>query len=113
MATAHLVPRDIQDMYEVREWRNAVGVLTTACEGEWHDILAMLRQFKVFSSQILGGGGNKSKVARGLDRFLYDRGWREKEFDTKVLIDGVAYESPTHKVDCFKNRVALEIEWNN
>jgi len=21
--------------------------------------------------------------------------------------------SPTHKVDCFKNRVALEIEWNN
>jgi hypothetical protein len=22
-------------------------------------------------------------------------------------------ESPTHKVDCFKNRVALEIEWNN
>ncbi len=21
--------------------------------------------------------------------------------------------SPTHKVDCYKNRVALEIEWNN
>ena len=21
--------------------------------------------------------------------------------------------SPTHKVDCFKNRVAVEIEWNN
>ncbi len=21
--------------------------------------------------------------------------------------------APTHKVDCFKNRVALEIEWNN
>jgi Restriction endonuclease BglII len=22
-------------------------------------------------------------------------------------------DAPTHKVDCFKNRVALEIEWNN
>ena len=22
-------------------------------------------------------------------------------------------DSPTHKVDCYKNRVALEIEWNN
>ena len=22
-------------------------------------------------------------------------------------------DSPTHEVDCFKNRVALEIEWNN
>jgi hypothetical protein len=21
--------------------------------------------------------------------------------------------SPTHKVDCYKNRIALEIEWNN
>jgi hypothetical protein len=113
MATVHLVPPDIHELYEVREWRNAVGVLTTSCESEWYDILAMLRQFKFFSSQILGGGGNKSKVASGLDRFLSDRGWREKEFDTKVLIDGVAYESPTHKVDCFKNRVALEIEWNN
>lgn len=23
------------------------------------------------------------------------------------------FESPTHKVDCFKGRVALELEWNN
>ena len=22
-------------------------------------------------------------------------------------------DSPTHKVDCYKNRIALEIEWNN
>ena len=22
-------------------------------------------------------------------------------------------ESPTHSIDCFKNRIALEIEWNN
>jgi len=22
-------------------------------------------------------------------------------------------DSPTHKIDCYKNRVALEIEWNN
>jgi len=22
-------------------------------------------------------------------------------------------DTPTHKVDCFRNRVALEIEWNN
>lgn len=22
-------------------------------------------------------------------------------------------DSPTHKVDCYKNRVALEVEWNN
>jgi hypothetical protein len=30
-----------------------------------------------------------------------------------VTVDKEIMESPTHKVDCFKNRIALEIEWNN
>lgn len=34
-------------------------------------------------------------------------------FQTAITIDGVTRESPTHKVDCFKGRVALELEWNN
>ena len=29
------------------------------------------------------------------------------------MVDGVPNQSPTHKIDCFKNRVAVEIEWNN
>ena len=29
------------------------------------------------------------------------------------MVDGVPQQSPTHKIDCFKNRVAVEIEWNN
>lgn len=30
-----------------------------------------------------------------------------------MQVDGIEFPSPTHRVDCFKNRVALEIEWNN
>ena len=30
----------------------------------------------------------------------------------KAMMDEHEMEFPTHKVDCFKNRVALEIEWN-
>jgi len=30
-----------------------------------------------------------------------------------VVVDEHTMDSPTHKVDCFRNRVALEIEWNN
>jgi hypothetical protein len=40
-------------------------------------------------------------------------GWQEKMFETSITIDGVTRESPTHKVDCYKGRVALELEWNN
>lgn len=28
-------------------------------------------------------------------------------------MDETVYETPTHAVDCFKNRVAFEVEWNN
>ncbi len=37
----------------------------------------------------------------------------EKEFATSVQVDEIVMDSPTHKVDCYKNRVALEVEWNN
>jgi hypothetical protein len=38
--------------------------------------------------------------------------WVEKQFKTAIEVDGVTTPSPTHKVDCFKGRVALEVEWN-
>jgi hypothetical protein len=44
---------------------------------------------------------------------LYRKGWEEKSFETKITVDQDVMESPTHSVDCFKNRIALEIEWNN
>lgn len=28
-------------------------------------------------------------------------------------MDDATMDTPTHKIDCFRNRVALEIEWNN
>jgi hypothetical protein len=40
MTTTHLIPPDVAALYEVHEWRNAVGVLTTAHQGEW-DISSM------------------------------------------------------------------------
>ncbi|RME87730.1 MAG: restriction endonuclease, partial [Zetaproteobacteria bacterium] len=45
--------------------------------------------------------------------FLYDRGWWEKQFRTRMVVDDRTMDSPTHKVDCYRNRVAVEIEWNN
>jgi hypothetical protein len=41
------------------------------------------------------------------------RQWDEKKFATKIRVDAEEWDSPTHKVDCFKGRVGLEIEWNN
>lgn len=81
--------------------------------GEWQDIISLLTEFRLFKSWIATGGGSKSQVSSFIDSYLYARGWTEKEFKTRVVVDEHTMDTPTHKVDCFRNRVALEIEWNN
>lgn len=73
----------------------------------------LLVEFRLKKSWITQPGGRKSKVSAAIDSFLYQRGWAEKKFDTRITVDDRTSQSPTHKVDCFKNRVAVEIEWNN
>jgi hypothetical protein len=109
MSTLHLVPEDLQRLYHVREWRNAAGVLQTACPDEWRDIIEILSGFRLLRSEVQAAGGSKSPIAKQLDSAF----WEEKQFQTSITIDGVEHESPTHKVDCVKGRVALELEWNN
>jgi hypothetical protein len=90
---------------------------------------------------VAAGGGRKSLVAAALDGALTALGWNEAFFETEVVVsaqrattrnkigkrgqsikatervwetfDAVRFHAPTHKVDCYKNRVALEVEWNN
>jgi hypothetical protein len=113
MATEHLVPRDLSELYHVKEWRNATGVLETACPAEWRDVQEVLRAFRLYRSEVLVGGGNRSLVSRRIDEALYRRGWREKAFATAIEVDAQRFPSPTHAVDCLKGGVALEMEWNN
>ena len=113
MVTTHLIPADVRERFEVHEWRNAAGVLQTAHPGEWADVIAGLRALDFRRSEVLAGGGAKSSIANRLDGFLTARGWAERKFATKIRVDEDERDSPTHKVDCFKGRVGLEIEWNN
>lgn len=113
MVTDHLVPPDISSLYEVHEWRNAVGVLSTACPREWAEIQAGLRAFRLLRSEVLAPGKNRSDIVARLEMPFKSAGWIEKQFATSIVVDQNVRESPTHSVDCFKGRVALEVEWNN
>jgi hypothetical protein len=107
------VPKYIQDNYEIHEWKHAITILKGDFPDEWKEIIDVLKEFKLKKGSINVAGGRKSLVAEWLDTQLTNKGWVEKSFDTKVTVDDETMESPTHKVDCFKNRIALEIEWNN
>lgn len=108
-----LLPRFVREHYETHEWKHACAILKQDFVDEWNDVMEVLTEFRLKKSWITNPGGRKSKVSEFIDRFLYDRGWTEKEFQTQMVVDDKTTDTPTHKVDCFRNRVALEIEWNN
>lgn len=113
MSTLHIVPDDIRESYHVKEWRNATGVLATACPTEWQDVQDVLRGFRLLKSEVLVGGGNRSLISRRIDGAFYAKGWQEKGFATSITVDETTFNSPTHAVDCLKGGVAVEMEWNN
>lgn len=76
-------------------------------------LIDVLTTFRLRRSDVLQPGGSKSPIADVIDQAFARLGWQEKSFDTKVVIDEKEMVSPTHKVDCYKHRVAVEIEWNN
>jgi hypothetical protein len=108
-----IIPQNIQNKFKVHEWKHACAILANDFPEEWHDIMDLLTEFRLCKSWITVGGGRKSKVSESIDQFLDNLGWIEKEFLTSVKVDEHIMDSPTHKVDCYKNKVALEIEWNN
>jgi len=111
-----LVPEELLKLYDFREWRNPCAVLSVAYPDEWADIIAILRAFRILRSDIGEAGtkgGGKSLIAIRMDRMFRAKGWQPMEFDTKIVVNNKPIESPTHEVDCFKGKVALELEWNN
>lgn len=107
------LPAAIRRNYEVHEWRHACAILREDFSQEYSDICDVLSRFRLQKSHIAVGGGRKSKVSEWIDSELARKGWVEKNFQTSIKVDETITESPTHAIDCFKNRIALEIEWNN
>lgn len=106
-------PKELWTKYEFYEWKHACAILKSDFPSEWKDLLDMLKEFRLLKSWITKGGGNKTELAKWIDNFFGKRGWAEKQFKTSVIVDKNKIDSPTHKVDCYKNRIALELEWNN
>lgn len=106
-------PKFIRDHYELHEWRHACAILARDFPNELKEIVDVLTRFRVKNTWIAKGGGNKSPISKWIDAELSRHGWIAKNFDTRIVVDKNTIDSPTHEVDCFKNRIALEIEWNN
>jgi hypothetical protein len=108
-----LIPVAISAAYEIHNWRNAVQVLAGSYPAEWADILEVLGAFTLRRSAVIAAGKGKSGISIWIDSKFEARSWRERQVTTKISVDDDVRESRTHKIDCYRNRVGLEIEWNS
>ena len=107
------LPDFLREYYEIHEWKHASAIMKEDFPEEWEDLIDVLTSFRLLRSDIMTPGGRKSPISSKIDSRLYEKGWEEKHFDTSIVVDQDRYESPTHKIDCYKNKIAIEIEWNN
>ena len=107
------IPAVLRRKYRIDERGHACAILAGDFPAEFADIIDCLKAFVLRKSHILAPGKGKSPISLALDEFLHGRGWHEKSFDIKIVVDGAEIPTPTHKIDNFKNRVGLEGEWNN
>ena len=111
--SVNLLPPAVFEKFEVAETHHAASILYTDFREEWNDLVGMLESFVLRKSEIIKQGGRKSPISLGIDRYFYDRAWIEHNFKIEVSADGSMTLAPTHQVDYFRNRVAIETEWNN
>lgn len=108
-----LLPEPIRASYVVEERHHACAVLATDFPHEWDDLIAVLAGLRLRRSDIVTPGGSKSPIAKSINGHFSKLGWQERRFKIEVTVDGATTLSPTHHVDYFKNRIAVETEWNN
>ena len=107
------IPSTIQENYEIHEWRHATTIMIGDFPEEWAELLDVLSNFRLRKSFILTPGGGKSPIARAVNGMFSGKGWKETQFNINIQVDDEEHRSPTHKVDYYKNKIAIEMEWNN
>ncbi|HEY0412988.1 MAG TPA: BglII/BstYI family type II restriction endonuclease [Allosphingosinicella sp.] len=130
-----LLPEGFSAKYEIKSFRNAAILLSTAHGGEVRQLFEILNSFEIQMEDILKKGGNKSQVAKKLEALLHPLGWNETRISGDLLVRKAARalntraKSPKflkvedvsllenfldgHQVDFVKDRVAFDLEWNS
>ena len=107
------IRESVHARYTIEERGHACAILAGDFPNELKDIQDNLDAFSLTKTHFVVPGGNRSQVPIDIDGFFFDRGWTPKAFDTKIVVDAEEWPAPTHGIDNFRNRVGIEVEWNN
>lgn len=107
------IPRALQAKYTFDERGHASAILKTDFPHEFDDILFALSSFTLCRSHVVARGGGRSTISQTLDGFFRSRGWTPARFNVSITVDQNTTPFGTHEIDNYKNKVGVEIEWNN
>lgn len=118
-----VLPPAAREHWTFMESNSAAAVMQAVCPAEWADIVHVLSTYRLDPNSWLKAGGNRGDIAAQIDAQFAERGWREARLDleTKGILylkngDKLGELPPVYQqgylVDNFKNRIALDVEWN-
>jgi hypothetical protein len=108
-----IVPEDIQQLYEVHDFKHAATILRYEFEDEYNEIINGLRQFRLSKNDIIEGGGNESQIPKKFSSILRPK-WVEMKLKLKMVVnDEEELNHDTHWIDYVNGRVAFDLEWNS
>ena len=84
------IPKDIQKLYEIHNYRNAAQVLATGCAAEFQELLQGLRAFRLTIADIRKAGGNESDIPKRISGLLRAKGWSETRIKGDLLITKIS-----------------------
>lgn len=124
-----VLPEEVRSRFVVCETRQAAAILQATNPVLFDEMVSALNEFEIVSNDLLTPGGQETQLARRFNESFRSRGWREARVDTeielrlrvmpyrpagetaaKVITTPVSNKG--YKVDNFKGRVALDLEWN-
>ncbi|HAQ20747.1 MAG TPA: hypothetical protein DCR40_16175 [Prolixibacteraceae bacterium] len=122
MSWKEYIPEDLQDLYEVHDFKHASTILAKDFPIEFEEICTALRSFRFSMKDILASGGNESQIPKLFSDILRPMGWNEKNLEAKLEVFEIKGKSRelkssishgSHLVDYLKHRVAFDLEWNS
>lgn len=109
----NLIRKSVRNRFAIQERGHACAILKADFPDEFREIMDCMDAFTLTKTHLITAGGNRSTISIDIDTSFLNRGWKPKAFDTNIVVDSVEKPAPTHDIDNFKNRVGIEVEWNN
>lgn len=113
MAWQDYIPKNLQLLYEIRDYHHAATILANDFRTEFGQVCEALTKFRIATDDILTRGGNESAIPKKFSAILRPMEWKEEKLQANLMVGDKTISSDTHRIDYVKGRVALDVEWNS